>query len=1357
MRGYKEIELSFPLRGLGEAGAKVNQSPDRTRLYRNVWTRDPRTGEQRGASRAGFTRISEQPLCDGERIQALAPLSWSTPPDELVELTETPQANVTPSVVTQKWTKALEEATVDVQRAADGSIYALLKSGSIAVDSEDGAFVEVISSYVPQGLQLLPRLRVDERGGILVVASTDQVVPGGATVITRLVRDDEEWRVDWQQAVDVSARVWDYRPGVIAVAGPMPGGSDIDPDVTARISGILEGLPNVDWTEEVPQPIADLAFDRTGGVVVTAPANHLRAKPGGDGFDEPLISWVPYELRDWETRMTSLFRPGSPMLDGLTRLDGDAMPLLEDLRVLDTGFGTPPTDGRNVERRGTLVLGPTYKELAGGGIGAAAFDGEQGLLSALVETEGGVEGIVRSDGGSYSITFGWVLEPSTEVRRLFTHQGGPNQADLTIDYGGVGTERSIEAHTGAFDRALGTFPTSGLCIITIVWDATRNVVTFRKNGAYMGEFGGFPMAFGGPYEVAYGLNTFGGRTLIGTANDRARALNLLGGVNVDVQTFGAQTQDPDEIYDGNDSTSYLFSAAIPGFTVDFPTLERIEELVIRFRRSPSVQAITITAADDPGLTTNVETYTFEPTRDEEQHFSMLVNLTGEITNQHRYWRFEGDFTGQVSGADMRIHDCRFHSIQARPGLPAIGDFFGWMSWEDPTYPVQQNATGPIGAPVSDVTEVEVAEGYLAHDIGGAEYLIGDHPYTGSGNVPGGIGAPPGFGSQISALFEPDALVARYDARGAFTWLETGGAFGGRVAVFEDFLIAGHELQMRRDLMRSSGLKSDDEGSWAQTLGAPLDPEVPLRVDGAGDVYGVAIGTVDTRSRWLERYNARDGARLFSTSVPIYARGLALGPDIPTPEAIAGSGARWLILTGVENDGSQVGVHARYELTGQRRTGASSPRDVGLVVVGCGAVELYRAETGQQIFASGAGEFGADRDVATVEAFGELFLSDGLQQKVFRPRKRELVDFEPSGLGFGAGAPTILCLWGGRVVKAGFSGQPTQWAMTAQGDAYDEDVNPPQPYAGRAILGSLSRIGLSPRQITALEAINDDLLFWGTDAAIYRLTGDPTQGGQLDLITDEIGIAFGESVVKTPSGAVYFMASDGGIWTYTFSGGLGRVSLPWIEERLKDLDLRVVKPILSYSLEMRQIRVYLIRRDGSGPREVLEDGTRPPHFILEEDSGAWSELTFADDSLEPQALVTLDGDGSEDLYELVAGWDGRLRAWDRNAHDDDGVPIHSEAEIGPIDAGMLAVWTRPEVDLAVEQGAVELTMIGSLTADSRNGVQRPGRLTGPGANLPWRARVNGRYCYLRLRGADGMTPWAFERASISVAPKGRRRN
>ena len=303
-------------------------------------------------------------------------------------------------------------------------------------------------------------------------------------------------------------------------------------------------------------------------------------------------------------------------------------------------------------------------------------------------------------------------------------------------------------------------------------------------------------------------------------------------------------------------------------------------------------------------------------------------------------------------------------------------------------------------------------------------------------------------------------------------------------------------------------------------------------------------------------------------------------------------------------------------------------------------------------------------------------------------------FVPSGLGFGAGAPTIMELWNGRIVKAGYSQNPQQWSMTAQGDPYDEDVQPPLPFAGRAILGTLSRIGPSPRPVTALRAIDDDFLFWGTDASIYRMTGDPTQGGQLDLVTDEIGMAFGASICKSPEGRIYFMASDGGVWQYAYNGGAGRVSLPWIEERLKALDLRQVRPVLQYSLETRQVRIYLLRRDNTGPREILEDGTRPPHFIMEEDSGAWSELTFGHDSLEPQAVTTLDGDGSEDLYELIAGWDGRLRAWSRDAFDDDGVQIDSEAELGPFDSGGASIWTMPEVDLAIEQGEAELTIFAS---------------------------------------------------------------
>src|SRR6202020_709199 len=90
---------------------------------------------------------------------------------------------------------------------------------------------------------------------------------------------------------------------------------------------------------------------------------------------------------------------------------------------------------------------------------------------------------------------------------------------------------------------------------------------------------------------------------------------------------------------------------------------------------------------------------------------------------------------------------------------------------------------------------------------------------------------------------------------------------------------------------------------------------------------------------------------------------------------------------------------------------------------------------------------------------------------------------------------------------------------------------PVPYvATAAVAGNNSTVGVVGDVVTALIPYSDDLLIFGGDHTIYIMTGDPAAGGQIDLVSDAIGMAFGIPWCKDPYGTVYFFSNRTGIYT-----------------------------------------------------------------------------------------------------------------------------------------------------------------------------------------------------------------------------------
>ncbi len=1357
------MELPFPLRGLGEATSKARQPPDRSREMRNVVVRDPVTGELRGARRSGLETYSDLPLADGE-VQALVSTSWPTPETIEVVLTDQAQSGVTPAEVAATWQSIPVARVVALTIGPREQSYALLETGAVEVRTPDGVLAETIPAFLPAAFEAVRSIEVDERGGVLLAGRAPAVNPEGSGVLWRMARDlTDTWALDWQEFFPDVFERFAYEAGSLAMIVSEPGGAPDDerPFHLIRIAGVLEGVPFEDVRSEVPGPAVDVRLDRRDGAVVGSPPNRRRLVAPLSGFHQRQDSWIPLELRDWQERMYGWHRPMSPKANGALRVNGEPIELLEDQRGIEQGYGEAQPDPRDLARERTLFYDPpVYVTGVGGGAGVARHQEDAVLTSGLADTAASTATLIPGDDTlAWAVSIAWVLRDSATARRLMTHFAGPGNALIRISHGG-GVANEVRIETAVGTTILGTTSSTGFALVTMHWDGV-DTLQVRFNGTHVAALGPIAsMATAGPYPVAAGRNSLGCRTIIGSDRDPARRVNLLQGSSATVTFSGGGGASL--VYDNDFSAAGLFMLSVGGsapyLEVDFGSAITVEELGLWWRDRSSNGVFELSAADDAAHTVNVVTLPL-PLADDTPDgagWRAYYDIRQTFTAPKRYWRFT------VTAGQIRVRE--WLMAQPRDAVkedPGDGDFLGAVQWLDPTVPAGVSSTGPPGSPVSQVTEAEAVEGFLAHDVGASDDLDATAPYRGVANVPSGVGSVGAPNETLEALKQQAGVVTRWDSRGAMTWFVSGPGYGEAVAVGDEYLVSGGDelapgpdTHLRRTRVGQQG-PEDDPGNWTAVepdREAALRRTLPLEIDGQGDPF-IALEAPDAELYFLARYEARTGSKIWERSLGTTAvQALALGADVQQISPESAQGARYAIVALQAETGP---IIQRLELVGDTPSGDTAPRATGVVVVGDGIVDLYDVRSGQQLLAGGSMTLRETGYVAALAAFGEVHLADGETHLVLDPRTRDLREYEPTTRSFGVGAPGLLDLFMGSILMAGFK-DPTEWALTAIGDPFNQDVQPVPLVAGRAVLGSASSLGRCPDPVTAVAGLESpgDMALIFTATKTYLLSGHPAQGGIMEPIFKRLGAAYGAPVEFSPDqGTLFWMAHDGTIRAFRFGGQPERISHPWIEKRLRELDLSAVRPILQWSVVEESLRLFLVPRGGV-VRGVDSEGSRPPHFLWSAETGAWTELTFGADHLEPRACAALEGTGPDDRVEVIAGADGRLRVWTPNAPNDDGVRIDDSVLMGPFDAGATAMWVALEIDLAVEQGGAVAELYVSDTADDVGRVVSR-RVLGPGKNAISLERGAGRFCYVRLHG-DGRNRWAYERGSIQAAVKGRRR-
>jgi hypothetical protein len=263
--------------------------------------------------------------------------------------------------------------------------------------------------------------------------------------------------------------------------------------------------------------------------------------------------------------------------------------------------------------------------------------------------------------------------------------------------------------------------------------------------------------------------------------------------------------------------------------------------------------------------------------------------------------------------------------------------------------------------------------------------------------------------------------------------------------------------------------------------------------------------------------------------------------------------------------------------------------------------------------------------------GYIYYADGVNYKRYNP---SLNTMEAWAAAAGAlpvdpasNTPRLICTWRGRTVLSGLPRDGRNWFMSAVGDPTDFDYAPVSPSSADAVAGNNGPLGLIGDTVTALIPYRDDVLIVGADRTIYQFSGDPLDGGQIDLVSDSIGIAWGDAWCKDPMGVLYFMSNLQGVYRLEPGQKPQRISQA-IERLLRDIRLSEVLVRMQWDDLFQGFHLFIT------PTANAQATT---HYFYEIRAGAWWQQEFGNNDHNPLCCHVFNGNGFADTVAL-----GRLQ-------------------------------------------------------------------------------------------------------------------
>ncbi len=348
---------------------------------------------------------------------------------------------------------------------------------------------------------------------------------------------------------------------------------------------------------------------------------------------------------------------------------------------------------------------------------------------------------------------------------------------------------------------------------------------------------------------------------------------------------------------------------------------------------------------------------------------------------------------------------------------------------------------------------------------------------------------------------------------------------------------------------------------------------------------------------------------------------------------------------------------------------------------------------------------------------------------------------------------LICTWRGRLVLAGLLSDIGKWFMSAVLNEADWDYSPATPSAAQAISSVEATAAQIGDGITALIPCGDNILIFGCSSSIWRLTGDPADGGTSTLVSDITGIAYGNAWCKDTQGNVYFMGSRGRVFKMDPAGQPSPISSAIDTHELSGIDFDSVQVSMAWNERKKGIDIWITPYDGTTARKYWWDAYTPVDLTIRvvQKPGSWWKDSIPN-AHAPLAVCVLDGDAAADRKVIFGSYDGYIREEDNEADSDDGVKIESYCLIGPLADKNGGSITLKDLPTILGEESSDLNFAIQSAASRERAFLAKDRYTGTftsGRNRSYAVRSSDFAHFIRVYSEKKAVPWSIESMRVSM--------
>jgi hypothetical protein len=324
-----------------------------------------------------------------------------------------------------------------------------------------------------------------------------------------------------------------------------------------------------------------------------------------------------------------------------------------------------------------------------------------------------------------------------------------------------------------------------------------------------------------------------------------------------------------------------------------------------------------------------------------------------------------------------------------------------------------------------------------------------------------------------------------------------------------------------------------------------------------------------------------------------------------------------------------------------------------------------------------------------------------------------------------------------------------WYMSRQDDPLDWDTS--QTDAKTAVAGQSSDAGQLGAMIKALIPFGDDYLLFMANKAIWRLRGDPAYGGQLDMVSTEIGCIDKNAYCLTPENAVIFLSLDGLYGMGSVASSPESISRDKLPYELLNVDISLYYVSLKYDTVYRGVHIYLTPKSGGQNTHWWFDWVN---------KGFWKVQIPT--TMQPYCLGIYNSDDANRNAVILGCKDGYIRYFDEKFVRDEGTAITDYLIYSPLFAsdeyndGQI---TEIVGELSKNSGAVNWSI---KTGNSHqeclfsNITKASGTWSIKGLNYKQHPRCRGVSFLVKIERGDNDVAWGIETIQITTKKSGVKR-